>query len=74
VELKLLMLDYIRSLCEGNFSLYLKSLIQLSLWLFGLDHVHYARWLPVHIQDMSALSSTHPLPENMAMKYPMTAP
>ena len=56
------MLQFIRSLCEGNFNVYLNSLNQLAPlflhWIIFI--VHYARWLPVHIQDMSALTSAHP--------------
>ena len=61
MELELLMLQFIKSLCEGNFNLYVDSLNQLAPWFFALDHVHYARWLPVHIRDMNALDITHPL-------------
>ena len=60
MELELLMLQFIRSLREGNFNLYLDSLNQLAPWFFALDRVHYARWLPVHIRDMNVLNSTHP--------------
>ena len=60
MELELLMLQFIKSLREGNFNDYLNSLNQLAPWFFALDHVHYARWLPVHIRDMNALTSTHP--------------
>ena len=28
--------------------------------MFALDHIHYSRWLPVHIRDMMALSEKHP--------------
>jgi len=41
----------------------LKSLINLH-HVFALDHVHLVQWLPVHIQDMYALSSTHPSVNN----------
>ena len=60
VELELMMNMYIRSLREGNFSLYIDTLNQLVPWFFALDHVHYARWLPIHIQDMVALKTMHP--------------
>ena len=43
MELELLMLQFIRSLREGNFNDYLNSLNQLAPWFFALDHVHYAR-------------------------------
>ena len=48
-----------QSLCEGNFNLYIDMLHQLAPWFFVLDHVHYARWLPVHIRDMTALNNIH---------------
>ena len=60
MELELLMLQFIRSLREGNFYLYLDSLNHLAPWFFALDRIHYARWLPVHIRDMNALNITHP--------------
>uniref|UniRef100_H3APT7 Uncharacterized protein n=1 Tax=Latimeria chalumnae TaxID=7897 RepID=H3APT7_LATCH len=44
---------------ESNFSLYIDTLDQLMPWFFALDHVNYAHWLPVHIQDMVALKETH---------------
>ena len=28
--------------------------------MFALDHIHYSRWLPVHIRDMMSLSEKHP--------------
>ena len=60
LELELLMNMYIKSLREGNFKLYINTLNQLVPWCFALDHVHYARWLPVHIKDMVALKTMHP--------------
>ena len=35
-------------------------MIQIVPWLFALDHINYARWLPVHIVDMLNLIKTHP--------------
>ena len=29
-------------------------------WFFALNHTNYARWLPVHFRDMSALQQTAP--------------
>ena len=51
---------YVRSLREGNFQLYLESLTKIVPWMFALDHTHYSRWLPVHIQDITLLSENHP--------------
>ena len=54
------MLRYIRSLREGNFQLYVECLTQIMPWMFALDHMHYSRWLPVHIRDMTTLTENHP--------------
>ena len=55
-----MILQYIRSIRERNFQMYIQSLLHIAPWLFALDHTNYARWLPVHIADMINLSSTHP--------------
>ena len=60
LSLEILMLLYVRSLREGDFQLYLRSLTKIVPWMFALDHTHYARWLPVHIRDMTLLSHKHP--------------
>jgi len=51
---------YIRSIREGNFQLYIKSLTKITTWMFAFDHTHYSRWLPVHIRDMLSLVDKHP--------------
>ena len=60
LSLEILLLLYVRSIREGNFQLYVESLAKITPWMFALDHVHYSRWLPVHIRDMMALSEKHP--------------
>ena len=60
LSIELIMLLYVRSIREGNFQLYLESLAKIVPWMFALDHTHYARWLPVHIRDMSSLAERHP--------------
>ena len=60
LELELLVLEFVRSLREGNFSLYVQVLGKLAPWLFALDLCNYSRWLPVHITDMMALKRKHP--------------
>ena len=39
--------------------MYVDSLTKLAPWFFILDHINYARWLPVHIRDMVNLSTAH---------------
>lgn len=60
LHLELSMFVFVRSIRQSNFGLYVDSLTQLMPWFFALDRVHYARWLSVHIRDMSELSRTHP--------------
>ena len=60
LELELLVLEFVRSIREGNFSMYVESLAQLVPWMFSLDQIHYARWLPIHIRDLVNLKERHP--------------
>lgn len=49
LSLEIVLLLYVRAIREGNFQLYLESLTKITPWMFALDHIHYSRWLPVHI-------------------------
>ena len=60
LELQLTVMIFIRSLRESNFSLYVESLTTMVPWLFALDHVHYSRWIPIHLRDMVSLKERHP--------------
>ena len=60
MEFELLILKFVSALREGNFQVYIESMVELMPWFFALDHTNYARWLSVHIRDMSSLSQTHP--------------
>ena len=60
LELELLVLEFVRSIREGNFSMYVESLAKLVPWMFDLDQIHYARWLPIHIRDLVNLKERHP--------------
>ena len=64
LKLELAVLQLVESLREGNFALYIQILGQLSPWMFALDHINYARWLPDHIQDMIYLKDIHPTVHN----------
>ena len=59
-ELELLMCRFIRSLREGDFTLYVQVCDELCAWFRVMDHTNYARWLSVHMRDMVQLSETHP--------------
>ena len=60
LELELLALEFVRSIREGNFSLYVQILGKLVPWMFALDLVNYSRWLPIHIRDLVNLKERHP--------------
>ena len=62
------LLQFVRSQREGNFFLYIDTLGRLMPWFFTLDHVYYARWLPVHIRDLLALQQSHPYVHREFMK------
>ena len=50
-----LILIFVRAHREKNFALYVEILEKLTPLFFALDHVNYARWMPVHIRDMKCL-------------------
>ena len=60
LQLELLLLVFLRSLRQANFTLYINALYKMLPWFFALNHTNYARWLPVHLRDMSALQQTAP--------------
>ena len=60
LELELLVLSFVRSLREADFTLYVVTLQGLLPWFFALDQTNYARWLSVHIRDMLLLPKSHP--------------
>ena len=60
LSLELLVLTFVKSVRQANFPLYVDSLTKLVPWCFALNHGNYARWLPVHIRDMSSLPEVHP--------------
>lgn len=57
LQLELLVFTFIRSYRESNFKLYTDVLQELIPLFFALDHVHYARWLSIHLRDMEALQN-----------------
>ena len=52
---EILILIFVRAHRERKFPLYVQDLEKLTPLLFALDHVNYARWMPVHIRDMKSL-------------------
>ena len=60
LEVQINILIFIRSIREGNFSLYISSLRNFVKWYFALDHYNYARWISVHLFDLLSLEKTSP--------------
>ena len=56
----MLVLVYVRSLRQASFSMYLAALTELVPWFHVLDHTHSARWISVHLRDLTALPVKHP--------------
>ena len=59
-NLELLLLQFLRRQREVNFLLYVQTLGKIIPWMFALDHIHYARWLTVHVIDLLQLQSRCP--------------
>ena len=57
---------FVRSIRETHFDLYREALSGLVPFFFALDHTNYARWLPVHLQDMALIETIHPM---MALEF-----
>ncbi|KAG1679198.1 putative RNA polymerase II subunit B1 CTD phosphatase RPAP2 [Nymphon striatum] len=57
---KLLLNVYVRSLRHASFSMYLDALTELACWFHDMDHMNYARWIPVHLKHMDELPERHP--------------
>ena len=57
IEMEILLFMFVRSLRQADFDLFVRSLRDIIPWMFALDHVHYARWLPVFLEDLLALPS-----------------
>ena len=51
---------FVRSLREANFEMFISCMKVIIPWMFALDHVHYARWLPVYLRDLENLKHSAP--------------
>ena len=60
LQLEFLLLDFVKSIRSGKFEDYIQALLHIVPWMFSLDHHNYARWLPVYINEQTALQQHHP--------------
>ena len=49
---KFTILQFVRSIREKYFKMYVQSLVQIALWLCALDHTNYCRWFSVHSSEI----------------------
>ena len=53
LELELTVMLFVRAIHEGEFQLYIEAITKIvPCCFFALDHVHYSRWIPIHLRDM----------------------
>jgi hypothetical protein len=38
----------------------LNTLTELARWYYAMNHIHYAKWIPVHLKGMTELFGRHP--------------
>ena len=60
IELESILLLLIYSVRVSNFDMFVSALEQIAPSMFSLDHTHYARWLPIFINDLKQLKEKHP--------------
>ena len=60
LNLEIILLTFVKSVREGSFDLYKKSLKNMVPYFFSMNHPQYARWLPIHIRDMETLEDACP--------------
>ena len=41
---------YVRAIREANFLLYIEALSKIVPWFLSLDHMHYSRWVSIHLR------------------------
>ena len=58
--MKLLVLQFVRSVRTGNRDIYIASITNITYFFFALNHFNYARWTPVHVRDVLTLPELHP--------------
>ena len=51
---------FIRNLREANFEMFVTCIKAIVPWIFALNYIHYARWLPVYLQDQENLHDHAP--------------
>ena len=53
--MEVLLFMFIKSLRSADFPLFVGCLKEIITWMFALDHIHYARWMTVFLEDLFLL-------------------
>ena len=59
-EIDLCVLEFVRSCRIADLTSYINSITTVMPYVFALDHLHYARNLPVFLHDLLVLAERHP--------------
>ena len=68
LELELTTLQFVKSIRNGDFNMYIQPLEQLMNFVFALDRTNYKRSLTVHLRDMISLKEIHESVHNEFMQ------
>ena len=60
IEMVSLLLRFVRSMREGDWSLHLACIRDMVPWMFAYDRTNYSRYLPVYWCDVMSLEEKHP--------------
>ena len=60
IDMVSLLLQFIRSIRDGDLESYLASIRDMIPWMFAYDQVNYSRYLSVYFLDMQSLEKKHP--------------
>jgi len=60
LQLELGLLMFVCAVRQSDFDLYIEALTYILPWFFALNHQNYARWVSVHLRDMTTLGTVHP--------------
>ena len=69
IELEGLLLVFVWSIRQGNLPEFLSALENICPWMFALDHVNYARWLPIFVHSLWKLPELHPTVYGEFLKF-----
>lgn len=61
ITMVLLLLQFLKAERTGDWSLHITATSEMTTFFFAMDRQNYAKWLPIYLADMAALSSKHPL-------------